>query len=338
MKTLSFDELLGRIRGEYETSSSIFGIPQNRFFKKQTDRVVSLFDQTCTMPIGPAAGPHTQLAQNIVTAFLTGGRFIELKTVQKMDKLEIPKPCIDAELEGYNTEWSTELTVEQAQDEYIKAWILIHFLQRALFPRETQPGVIFNMSVGYDLEGIKTSKIDSFIEGLKDASTLPSFKAHVECIQSGTKQCKFDGMFQHSGESKGIIESPEAFPSSICRSVALSTMHGCPPAEIESICRYLLSEKKLDTYVKLNPTLLGYEIVSKTLTDLGYGHIHLREHSFTHDLQYGDAAAMLRRLHEFAAAQGRKFGVKLSNTLAVVNEKQLLPGDEMYMSGRALYP
>lgn len=56
--------------------------------------------------MGPAAGPNTQLAQNIVV-FLADWRFIELKTVQIMDRLEIEKPCIDAEDECYNTEWST---------------------------------------------------------------------------------------------------------------------------------------------------------------------------------------------------------------------------------------
>jgi len=32
-----------------------------------------------------------------------------------------------------------------------------------------QSGFLFNMSVGYDLEGIKTKKIDDFIEQLKNA-------------------------------------------------------------------------------------------------------------------------------------------------------------------------
>ena len=32
-----------------------------------------------------AAGPHTQLAQNLVAAYYAGARFFELKTVQKMD-------------------------------------------------------------------------------------------------------------------------------------------------------------------------------------------------------------------------------------------------------------
>lgn len=35
-------------------------------------------------PLGVAAGPHTQLAQNIVACYAGGARFIELKTVQVM--------------------------------------------------------------------------------------------------------------------------------------------------------------------------------------------------------------------------------------------------------------
>lgn len=32
------------------------------------------------------------------------------------------------------------------------------------------------------------------------------------------------------------------------------------------------------------------------------------------------------------------FGVKLTNTLGTINNKGALPGEEMYMSGRALFP
>ncbi len=49
---------------------------------------------------------------------MTGSRFFELKTVQILDELDIEKPCIEAEYEGYNTEWSTELSVEEAYQEY----------------------------------------------------------------------------------------------------------------------------------------------------------------------------------------------------------------------------
>ena len=54
-------------------------------------------------------------------------------------------------------------------------------------------------------------------------------------------------------------EDIEAIRPDICNSVTLSTLHGCPPQEIERIATYLLTEKKLNTFIKCNPTLLGYE-------------------------------------------------------------------------------
>ena len=115
-------------------------------------------------------------------------------------------------------------------------------------------------------------------------------------------------------------------------------MHGTPPEDQEEICKYLMAEKGLHTYVKLNPTLHGYEYVQGVFDDLGYEHIHLREESFTHDMQYPAAVEMLHNLLDHAEQNGVEFGVKLSNTLAVVNDQGTLPCDEMYMSGRALYP
>ena len=115
-------------------------------------------------------------------------------------------------------------------------------------------------------------------------------------------------------------------------------MHGCPPEEQESICHYLLTEKRLHTYVKLNPTLLGYDKARSILDNLGYDHIMMDPQSFKNDIQFADAVKMIRKLQKTAENDGLEFGVKLSNTLAVANNKNLLPGKEMYMSGRALYP
>lgn len=109
MRPIPFEELLTRIFDEYQQQRSIFGIPEQQFYSPVKGKTVSVFGETCATPVGPAAGPHTQLAQNIVTSWLTGGRFIELKTVQILDRLELEKPCIDAEDECFNTEWSTEL-------------------------------------------------------------------------------------------------------------------------------------------------------------------------------------------------------------------------------------
>ena len=115
-------------------------------------------------PCGPAAGPHTQLAQNIIAAYLTGSRFFEVKTVQILDGEDLPvsKPCIAAADECYNVEWSTELRVPQAYDEYVKAWFVLKLLSKE-FELGDPNGFIFNMSVGYDLAGIQSPKIDRYI-------------------------------------------------------------------------------------------------------------------------------------------------------------------------------
>lgn len=79
MRPIPFEELLTRIFDEYQQQRSIFGIPEQQFYSPVKSKTVSVFGETCATPVGPAAGPHTQLAQNIVTSWLTGGRFIELK-------------------------------------------------------------------------------------------------------------------------------------------------------------------------------------------------------------------------------------------------------------------
>src|SRR6056297_2635677 len=259
MQPMKFSKLIRWILSEYENSRSIFSVASSKFYKKTSKNSYEIFGHRCGTPLGPAAGPNTQLAQNIITSYLTGGRFFELKTVQKMDQLEIEKPCIDVEDEGYNTEWSTELRVEQARDEYIKAWILIHFLHRlfALSPFK-HAAVIFNMSVGYDLQGIKTDKIDNFIESLKDASKT-KFPDYLEILKEEYKN------YFLQDSNKNLDKYIDSIPAEISKSITLSTMHGCPPDEQQEICEYLLEIKNLHTFVKLNPTLLGYEFVSSTL-------------------------------------------------------------------------
>jgi putative selenate reductase len=339
MRPIPFERMLEWISGEYGKQRSIFGIPESCFFRKSSSSVLNLFGDSCDTPIGPAAGPHTQLAQNIVAAYLVGGRFIELKTVQKLDSLQIEKPCIDARDEGYNTEWSTELSLEEAYDEYVKAWLLLHFLERAFDMRKTEArSFLFNMSVGYDLEGIRTEKMQSFIDGLMDASRHVLYQRHLRELESFVAKEGNLAVCRGASASASLRRLPGEIPTRISNSVTLSTMHGCPPNEIEAICTYLLKEKGLHTFVKLNPTLLGYEKVKTLLEARGFDYVGINESTFAKDLQYEDATRMIQRLVETSSACGRKFGVKLSNTLGARNLAGLLPGEEMYMSGRALFP
>ena len=120
------------------------------------------------------------MAQNIIVSWLVGARFIELKTIQTLDELDVAKPCIDLEDEGYNVEWSQELKVFESFDEYLRAWVLIHALHKKLgFPGDS-PGMIFNMSVGYNLEGIKKPNVQWYFEAMADAS--PYKQAYVDIV------------------------------------------------------------------------------------------------------------------------------------------------------------
>jgi putative selenate reductase len=328
MNPISFDQLIIWILGEYAKEKSIFGIPESKFYQHSGKSKLRLFDSDLENPLGPAAGPHTQLAQNIIAAYLCGGRFFELKTVQILDGKDLPvsKPCILASDEGYNVEWSTELTVPDALNEYIKAWFGLHILAQEL-GLGSSTGFIFNMSVGYDLAGIQSPKIDSFINGLKDASQTSIWQV--------CRKYLLDHLDWFHNVSREYVER---ISPNICNSITLSTLHGCPPQEIERIAKYLLAKKQLHTYVKCNPTLLGYQFTRELLDKLGYDYLAFDEHHFQNDLQFHDAVPMITRLQAFAKEHRLTFGVKLSNTFPVKICRRELPGEEMYMSGRALYP
>jgi putative selenate reductase len=323
MKVQPFEVILTWILKEFEEKHSIFGIHHSLFYipsKENPYAIKNMFGSYLATPIGTAAGPHTQLTQNIICSWLSGGRFIELKTVQIMDELEISRPCIDMEDEGYNVEWSQELKLDQSANEYIKAWALIHILHNMLGFTHLPVGTIFNMSVGYNLEGIKSPAMTRFMNRMADASEeIAQIKAIIE------------DQFPQFADLE--------IPTQLTNNVTLSTMHGCPPDEIGKIACYLMEEKKMHTTVKLNPTLLGKEgLMSIVHDDLGYKDIVIPDDVFAHDLQYERALELIKMLQKVAAEQKLIFGIKLTNTLAMKNYKGNLPGDEMYMSGRALYP
>lgn len=342
MRPVPFEQLLDRMFTEYRNHGSIFGISKENFYKTDPKKSIMVFDQKCATALGPAAGPHTQLAQNIISAYLVGGRFMELKTVQIMDYLGtnkmISKPCIDARDEGHNVEWSTEYTLEKAYDEYLKAWFAIHLLQTVLTGKKSEPDFIFNMSVGYNLEGIKQPKMQTYINSMMDATLSEKFDEYRTILSHYIEDGSFCEGSDLEGSKKALKDLASSISPRICSSVCVSTMHGCPPKEIEAICTYMLTEKHLNTFVKLNPTLLGYDSVREILDDTGFEKVVLKRETFEHDLQYPDAVVMLKRLKDLASSLGLGFGVKLTNTLANVNCESVFEGDERYMSGRALLP
>ncbi len=324
MYPIPFKDLMNWVISERAKSGEIFGIHAE--YKADPGKTLPIFVEKIEKPFGPAAGPNSQLAQNIIASYVAGARFFEVKTVQKMDGEElarcVPRPCILADDEGYNQEWSTELEVGQALNEYIKAWCALKLMAKK-WGYGDPDGFVFNMSVGYDLEGIKGEKVDNYIESMKDATRAPIF---AECKAVLTE------LFPEDADFIAAI-SPR-----VSRSVTLSTLHGCPPDEIERIASYLITEKKVNTFVKCNPTILGYKDARSILDSMGYDYIVFDEHHFNEDLQWRDAVPMFERLQALADKNGLEFGLKLSNTFPVDTTRGELPNNEMYMSGRSLYP
>ena len=328
MTSMSFEQLVDWVLQEKKKRGTVFG--QHHAYRADGTHNRTMFGRTLETPIGPAAGPHTQMTQNIVAAYYAGSRFFELKTVQIMDGEElaacINRPCIKADDEGYNCEWSTELTVPQAMEEYIKAWFLLKVIARE-FGLGDMNGFQFNVSVGYDLAGIQSPKVDTFLNSMKHAEDTEIFK-----------HCKAY-LLEHADWFEHVTtEDIEQIPPEICNSVTLSTLHGCPPQEIERIAMYLLTEKGFHTFVKCNPTLLGYEFARKTMDEMGYDYIQFGDFHFKDDLQYEDAVPMLTRLMNTAKERNLEFGVKITNTFPVDVKQNELPSEEMYMSGKSLYP
>ncbi len=321
-RPLSMEQLAAWAFTELAEKDSLFNVPRRAFFVPRADHRfrVRQFGIELDTPFGVAAGPHTQMAQNIVAAWLVGARVIELKTVQTLDEIEVHKPCIDVEDEGYNVEWSQELRVHESFDEYLRAWVLIHALHRRFGWPGERPGVLFNMSVGYNLEGIRRPNVQWYLDAMADASAwLPAYVDIVARYEPSIREVDI--------------------PARLSNTMTLSTMHGCPPGEIERITRYLLEERHLHTSVKCNPTLLGAERVRGIVNgDLGYADVRIPDAAFGHDLRWDDAVPMFRNLRGVAAAHGLAFGLKLSNTLEVENTRAAFPHDPtMYLSGRALH-
>jgi putative selenate reductase len=317
--------LLRRAFLEYEREGKIFDMPKAKFFcgLPGLDTSVRFHGHAASTPLGPAAGPHDQLVQNIVLSWLGGSRIIELKTVQILDELKIPRPCIDIINVGYNVEWSQELRLEQSLREYVGAAMFIEILKASKLLGEDFPGdwgdTIFDMSVGYDLKGISSPRVRAWMESMKDSTAIVN-------------------------ELRGTLTGPWAryrdlpFPTRISDTLTLSTFHGCPAGEIEGIVSFLLTEMDLNVCVKLNPTLLGKAHVEHLLHDvLGYQDLLVTQEAFDRDLQFPEALEMIPRLDRLARSRGKRLAVKFSNTLVVKNHRTFFTDEVMYMSGAPLH-
>ena len=329
-------ELIDRMRLEVATQQSMFDLPIRKWYvppppEDGIDLSVRFHDSWAGNPVGPASGPQTQMAQNLVLSWLAGSRIMELKTVQINDQLEIARPCIDATNVGYNIEWSQELRVEQSLDQYVQGAMLIHMLRSCPEAFGNPFGdvelqgktgeTVYDMSIGYDLAGIQSDKVGNFIRNMLDASH------EVERLRNE---------IPHRLKQLRDLD----YPTEISRSITLSTFHGCPADEIERICEYLLTEFDVHVIVKMNPPMLGKEHLEYLLHDvMGYHEVSVNPSAYTSGLLFDQSLEICGRLSRLAESRKLGFGAKFSNTLEVINHRDFFNPDEkvMYLSGAPLH-
>src|SRR5450756_1125372 len=221
LRPLPLSVLVRRVADELP-EGAVFDLPARRIYTgfPGLDLSVSFHGHRAATPVGPAAGPHTQLAQNIGLSYLAGGRILELKTVQVNDRLVIGRPCIDMRTVGYNIEWSQELLVEDSLREYAKARLLVAILAELCGIPGAERDFVLDVSVGYDLQGVRSRKMATFFDGVRDASAiLDEERAALRReLPASLRRC---------------ADAP--CDARLSDSVTLSTFHGCPAEEIDAI-------------------------------------------------------------------------------------------------------
>jgi putative selenate reductase len=325
----SLTTLLKRAHYEPDRQQTIYDLPLDEMYRGSPglDFSVRFHGLPAGTPLGPAAGPHDQLAQNIVLAWLGGSRIIELKTVQVLDELTVNRPCIDATTVGFNIEWSQELKLQESLREYVKASMIIDILRAenalripdvSALPADFY-ATLFDLSVGYDLAGIQGPAITGYVQQVKDA------------------RCLVDEM-RSAIPAEYAQYKDYAFRTNLIKTATLSTFHGCPKEEIERICHYLLAELGLHTIIKLNPVQIGKQKLEHILWDrLGYAHLQVNQKAYDSGLSLLEAFDLVKRLEPVAHQHGLNIGVKFSNTLEVINTLGRLPDQVMYLSGQPLH-
>jgi putative selenate reductase len=322
---LPFAHLVRRMFREFEKQQRIFDLPAQKFYRSHggPDTTVEFCGMKAATPVGPAAGPQTQMAQNLVLSWLGGSRILELKTIQILDQLKISRPCIDMTNVGYNVEWSQELRLEQSLQEYVAGHMLIEMLVSANVLEQSDPfaktATIFDVSVGYDLKGIQSKPVRDWLWAIKEATPL------VEQLRQ-----------QIPREYAQYRDLP--FKTRLAQSATLSTFHGCPAEEIESIVHFLITEMDYHVIIKMNPPMLGKEKLEYLFYDrLGYHDLEVNPKAYQVNITFDDAVEVVRRLKRTADRLGKTVGVKFSNTLEVINKGKFFSDEIMYLSGPPLH-
>ena len=320
LRPLEFGHMMRWILSEQKKSGSIFGLRD--FYQANPFKTLNAFDEKMETPFGPASGPHTQYAQSIIAAYVTGCRFFELRTVCPRELKQDPE--IAADSEGYNVEGAVNLTIEQSFNEYVKAWVAIKVLSIE-YEMGGMDGFVFNPSAGYTYDDYRSPKMIEFFDNMRDASKTAIFKECIDYLKDNIN------MFQNL-----TLEDIDDISPKISTSVSVSTPVDCSLNELENIAKYLMIERKLNIGIKLSTTLLGYDYCRTTLDSMGYFDIEINKEAVDRSVKYYDMIPLINKLLGIANKEGRLFGVKLTGTVPVLDQGNR--SKSLKLSGKALFP
>ena len=72
-----FSDLVSQLYAEAAVQGAVFGLPRKKWHLPKpgdADLSVLFHGRTAGNPSGPASGPHTQMAQNLLLSYAAGGR------------------------------------------------------------------------------------------------------------------------------------------------------------------------------------------------------------------------------------------------------------------------
>lgn len=136
------------------------------------------------LPLGVAPGPHGLLAQNLVCAYVAGGRFLSLAT------LGAPGDDLRVESDGVcrrKARAGGGLPPRQAAAEAIKASILIRLLCRELGLGDPN-GFALVMSLPGEREALERPEVQEYLSTLRDASADPLWAESLAAAKGAVRR------------------------------------------------------------------------------------------------------------------------------------------------------
>lgn len=205
-------------------------------------------------------------------------------------------------------------------------------------PSNSNKSFIFNININYNLKNIKQPPIQQFINNIINTSNHPKFTQYHNTLNKLLQNNTFLTHHKLQKKHKNLQTLPTHIPTNIIQNITLSTIHNCPPHKIKTIYHYILKKKELNTFIKLNPTLLKYTHIHKILNIYNFNYINLKKKSFNHNLKLTQTLKILKHLITLTKKKSLNFNVKLTNTLNTINNKNTLPNKKIYISNHTLFP